>query len=95
LSGTEVGLLHYWPLDDGSEQTARNLTGGSELTIGWTPDSETTFHEPFWRLTDVYFEVEERAFPESEFILLKQLGNASGAAVLDLNADGFLPRFVL
>jgi hypothetical protein len=60
-----------------------------ELTLGWTPDPETTYDEPFWRLTDVYFEVEESAFPESEFVLPEQLGNAVGSAILDLNADGF------
>jgi hypothetical protein len=93
LMGSEADLLHYWPLDDGSGQSARNLAVGPDLIIGRTPDPETPFDEPFWRLTDVYFEVEESAFPESEFVLEEQLGNASGSAILDLNADGFPDYF--
>ncbi|MCP3995641.1 MAG: hypothetical protein GY722_11320, partial [bacterium] len=42
LSGSEVGLLHYWPLDAGSGNGAADLTGhggdGYVYVPGWTGD---------------------------------------------------------
>ena len=56
LVGNESGLVGYWPLDDGAEETqARNLVaGGSPM-----PFNAPHLNTPYWLLTDPYFQARE------------------------------------
>ncbi|MFC1555645.1 LamG-like jellyroll fold domain-containing protein [candidate division KSB1 bacterium] len=50
LAGSESGLIAYWPLDDGSGQTARDLGPNDiTLTLGTTPDDDE--NDPIWTQT--------------------------------------------
>lgn len=49
LSGTEVGLIHYWPMNDGQGQTTSDQAASNTLMLGTTPTPDV--HDPTWVLT--------------------------------------------
>jgi hypothetical protein len=50
LSGTEEGLLGYWPMDEGAGQMTGDRAGTNPLQLGTSPEPDD--HDPSWEVTD-------------------------------------------
>jgi len=61
LSGTEPGLVGYWPMDDPQDpsQAANKVAGGPPLKLGFAEWTGLRVSRPTWQLTDPLFVVRE------------------------------------
>ena len=50
LSGADPGLVHYWPMDEGSGQQTSDMVGGNHIRLGVSPDPDD--QDPMWTETE-------------------------------------------
>jgi len=90
LSGSESGLVAYWPLDDGAGQLARDLgPNGLTLQLGFNSNTESV--DPRWVHTKIlnsgpFFSIERFQIPPTNYFETGRL--------FDLNSDGKLDVLV-